>query len=76
MLYGKATGGEPAFLVELACVRQVDLGHDTHHFAIRQHKSAVVQVVIHLQRRAYQHDDRFRACKIAYLAYGIQRVLL
>ena len=44
-------GGEPAFLVEFAVVRQVQLRHDAEELPPVQHGGAVIQLALHRQRQ-------------------------
>ena len=57
-----AACGEPALLVELGRVGEVDLGHCAQHFAIGHHEGAIVEVVVHLERCAHNnhHGCLFR----------------
>ena len=54
-------GSKPTLLVELAGVGQVDLRHHTQHLTVGHNEGTVKEVIIHLERSAYEDDDRFAA---------------
>ena len=67
---------EPAFLIELTGIRQVDLRHYAHYLTVRHDERAVEQVVIHLQRSAHKHNNRLAARIIAQRLQLAHRALL
>ena len=67
LLDGLPAGGKPAFLVELAGVRQVRFRHNTYHLAVGDHKRTVVQIVVRLERCANENDNRLAARELAHI---------